>query len=97
MRITGGHAPVIGSASHLRPYSVRQLRSALWLLTTVHFLSKTSVGRFIFKTDLRVRRLFRMIVRVLQKVRLKLLQLKDWGLKTYWPLGGEPDGRFFIV
>lgn len=38
-------------------YSVSQLRSALWLLTTVNFFKKNSVGRIFFKTALRVRHL----------------------------------------
>lgn len=36
-------------------YSASQLRSALWYLTTVHFLSKSNVGQLFFKTALRVR------------------------------------------
>ena len=60
-----GQVPAIGPASHHRPYSTRQLRSALWLLTTVNFFSKTSAGRLLFKTALRVKRELRMIVRTL--------------------------------
>ena len=56
--LSPGQAPVIGSASQLGSYSTCQLRSALLLLTTVHFLSKSRVGRFFFKTALRIRRLF---------------------------------------
>lgn len=63
-----GQAPMIGFPSHLRTYSSRQLRSALWLLTAVNFLSKSSVGRLSFKTALRVRRLFRLIVHALQSI-----------------------------
>jgi len=48
-------------------YSASQLRSALWLLTTVNYLSKSSAGRFIFKTALRGRRLLRMISHALQR------------------------------
>ena len=49
-------------------YSARQLRSALWLLISANFLSKSSVGRFVFKVGLRVKRLPLRIVHVLQQV-----------------------------
>lgn len=49
-------------------YSACQLRSALWLLTTIYFLSKSSMGRFVFKVGLPVRLLFLRIVHVLQRV-----------------------------
>lgn len=49
-------------------YTASQLCSALWLLTTVHFLSKSRSGRFIFKTALHVRRLLRKIIHASQKV-----------------------------
>ena len=62
-------APAIGSASQLGYYSTSQLRSALWLLTTVHYLSKSRVGRFLFKTALRARRLLQRIVQTYHRVR----------------------------
>ena len=46
-------------------YNACQLRYALWLLTTVNFLSKSSVGRYIFKTALCGKRLLRRIVQIL--------------------------------
>ena len=61
-------APMIGSASQLGSYSTGQLRSALWLLTAVHYLSKSRVGRFLFKTALRARRLLQRIVHALQSI-----------------------------
>ena len=45
-------------------YTASQLRTAFWLLTTVNFLSKSAVGRLLFKTTLRVRR---MLVRIVHK------------------------------
>lgn len=48
-------------------YSVCQLHSALRHLTTVNFLSKSSVGRLVFKTALFVKRLLLRIAYVLQK------------------------------
>jgi len=62
-------APMIGSASRLGSYSTGQLRSALWLLTTVHYLSKSRVGRFLFKTALRLRRLLQRIVQTYHRAR----------------------------
>ena len=60
----------ISSARHRsenHQYSASQLRSALWYLTTVHFLSKSNVGRFFFKTALRVRLLPLRIVHLFQR------------------------------
>ena len=62
-------APAIGSASQLGSYSTGQLRSALWLLTTVHYLSKSRVGRLLFKTALRLRRLLQRIVQTYHRAR----------------------------
>ena len=62
-------APAIGSASQLGSYSAGQLRSALWLLTTVHYLSKSRVGRFLFKTALRPRRLLQRLVQTYHRAR----------------------------
>ena len=62
-------APLIGSASQLGSYSTGELRSALWLLTTVHFLSKSRVGRLLFKTALRARRLLQRIVQIYHRAR----------------------------
>ena len=67
--LSPGQAPVIGSASQLGSYSVGQLRSALWLLTTVNFLSKSRVGRFLFKTALRARRLLQRIAQTYHRAR----------------------------
>ncbi len=66
--LSPGQAPVIGSAGQLGSYSAGQLRSALWLLTTVHYLSKSRVGRFLFKTALRARLLLQRIVHALQSI-----------------------------
>ena len=62
-------APAIGSANQLGFYSTGQLRSALWLLTTVHYLSKSRVGRFLFKTALRLRRLLQRLVQTYHRAR----------------------------
>ena len=62
-------APAIGPANQLGSYSVGQLRSALWLLTTVHYLSKSRVGRLLFKTALRARRLLQRIVQTYHRAR----------------------------
>ena len=62
-------APAIGSASQLGSYSAGQLRSALWLLTTVHYLSKSRVGRFLFKTALRLRLLLQRILQTYHRAR----------------------------
>ena len=62
-------APAIGSASQLGYYSTSQLRSALWLLTAVHYLSKSRVGRLLFKTALRLRRLLQRIVQTYHRAR----------------------------
>lgn len=59
--LSPGQAPAIGPASQLGSYSTGQLRSALWLLTAVHYLSKSRVGRLLFKTALRLRRLLQRI------------------------------------
>ena len=67
--LSPGQAPVIGSANQLGSYSVGQLRSALWLLTTVHYLSKSRVGRLLFKTALRLRRLLQRIVQTYHRAR----------------------------
>ena len=67
--LSPGQAPVIGSASQLGYYSTGQLRSALWLLTTVHYLSKSRVGRLLFKTALRLRRLLQRILQTYHRVR----------------------------
>ena len=64
-----GQVPVIGSASQLGYYSTGQLRSALWLLTTVHYLSKSRVGRLLFKTTLRLRRLLQRLVQTYHRAR----------------------------
>lgn len=48
-------------------YSASQLRSALWYLTTVHFLSKSNVGQLFFKTALRVRAAIDRFRRILRK------------------------------
>ena len=62
-------APAIGPASQLGSYSAGQLRSALWLLTTVHYLSKSRVGRLLFKTALRLRRLLQRLVQTYHRAR----------------------------
>ena len=67
--LSPGQAPVIGSANQLGSYSVGQLRSALWLLTTVHYLSKSRVGRLLFKTALRLRRLLQRLVQTYHRAR----------------------------
>ena len=67
--LSPGQAPAIGSASQLGYYSTSQLRSALWLLTTVHYLSKSRVGRLLFKTALRLRRLLQRIVQTYHRAR----------------------------
>ena len=67
--LSPGQAPAIGSASQLGSYSVGQLRSALWFLTTVHYLSKSRVGRLLFKTALRLRRLLQRIVQTYHRAR----------------------------
>ena len=67
--LSPGQAPVIGSANQLGSYSVGQLRSALWLLTTVHYLSKSRVGRLLFKTALRLRRLLQRIAQTYHRAR----------------------------
>ena len=67
--LSPGQAPAIGSASQLGSYSTGQLRSALWLLTTVNFLSKSRVGRLLFKTTLRLRRLLQRIVQTYHRAR----------------------------
>ena len=67
--LSPGQAPAIGSASQLGYYSTSQLRSALWLLTTVHYLSKSRVGRLLFKTALRARRLLQRIVQTYHRAR----------------------------
>ena len=67
--LSPGQAPVIGSASQLGSYTTGQLRSALWLLTTVHYLSKSRVGRLLFKTALRARRLLQRIVQTYRRAR----------------------------
>ena len=64
--LSPGQAPAIGSASQLGSYSTSQLRSALWFLTTVHYLSKSRVGRLLFKTALRLRLLQRHVVLIPQ-------------------------------
>ena len=48
-------------------YTASQLRSAFWILTAANFLSKSSMGRILFKNVLRVRILFLRIVHTLQK------------------------------
>ena len=67
--LSPGQAPAIGSANQLGFYSTGQLRSALWLLTTVHYLSKSRVGRFLFKTALRTRRLLQRLVQTYHRAR----------------------------
>ena len=67
--LSPGQAPVIGPASQLGSYSTSQLRSALWLLTTVHYLSKSRVGRLLFKTALRLRRLLQRLVQTYHRAR----------------------------
>ena len=67
--LSPGQAPVIGSASQLGSYSTGQLRSALWLLTAVHYLSKSRVGRLLFKTALRLRRLLQRIAQTYHRAR----------------------------
>ena len=67
--LSPGQAPMIGSASQLGSYSTGQLRSALWLLTAVHYLSKSRVGRFLFKTTLRLRRLLQRLVQTYHRAR----------------------------
>jgi glycosyltransferase involved in cell wall biosynthesis len=69
LHLSPGQAPAIGSASQLGSYSTGQLRSALWLLTTVHYLSKSRVGRLLFKTALRLRRLLQRIVQTYHRAR----------------------------
>ena len=67
--LSPGQAPMIGSANQLGYYSTSQLRSALWLLTTVHYLSKSRVGRLLFKTALRLRRLLQRILQTYHRAR----------------------------
>ena len=67
--LSPGQAPMIGSASQLGSYSTGQLRSALWLLTAVHYLSKSRVGRLLFKTALRLRRLLQRIAQTYHRAR----------------------------
>ena len=67
--LSPGQAPAIGPASQLGSYSTGQLRSALWLLTTVHYLSKSRVGRLLFKTALRARRLLQRILQTYHRAR----------------------------
>ena len=67
--LSPGQAPAIGPANRLGSYSTGQLRSALWLLTTVHYLSKSRVGRLLFKTALRLRRLLQRIVQTYHRAR----------------------------
>ena len=62
-------APAIGPTTQLGSYSTGQLRSALWLLTTVHYLSKSRVGRLLFKTALRLRRLLQRLVQTYHRAR----------------------------
>lgn len=69
LHLSPGQAPVIGSASQLGYYSTSQLRSALWLLTTVPYLSKSRVGRLLFKTALRLRRLLQRLVQTYHRAR----------------------------
>ena len=62
----------ISAAYHLsgnHQYTANRLRSALWLLTTVNFLSKSSMGRLIFKNAQHVRLLLLRIVHAPQKVK----------------------------
>ena len=67
--LSPGQAPMIGSAGQLGSYSTSQLRSALWLLTAVHYLSKSRVGRLLFKTALRARRLLQRIAQTYHRAR----------------------------
>ncbi len=67
--LSPGQAPVIGSANQLGSYTTGQLRSALWLLTTVHYLSKSRVGRLLFKTALRLRLLLQRILQTYHRAR----------------------------
>ena len=67
--LSPGQAPLIGPASQLGSYSTSQLRSALWLLTTVHYLSKSRVGRLLFKTAFRFRRLLQRLVQTYHRAR----------------------------
>lgn len=52
--------------SDYNQYPASQLCFALWLLTTVNFLSKNNVGRVFFKITLRIRSLSQRIVYALQ-------------------------------
>lgn len=61
--------------SEKHQYSASQLRSALRCLSTVNFFSKSSVGQFVFKVGLRIKRLSLRIVHELQWVIQRLLQL----------------------
>ena len=67
--LSPGQTPMIGSANQLGSYTTGQLRSALWLLTTVHYLSKSRVGRLLFKTALRLRRFLQRILQTYHRAR----------------------------